>query len=56
MLVGMPVEQTMSWISTLGWRRLLVLSTVSVGYTYYFFPGDSDANTDEVFLGLVDRA
>ena len=30
-----------------------MLSTVSVGYTYYIFPGDSDANTEEVYLGLA---
>ncbi len=37
----------------IGLTQTLGAFDVSVGYTYYFFPGDSDANTDEVYLGLA---
>jgi uncharacterized protein (TIGR02001 family) len=37
----------------IGLAQTLGSFDVSVGYTYYFFPGDSDANTDEVYLGLA---
>ncbi|MGB2401868.1 MAG: TorF family putative porin [Akkermansiaceae bacterium] len=36
----------------IGLTKTLGAVDLSVGYTYYMFPGDSDANTEEVFLGV----
>ena len=37
----------------IGLTQTLGAFDVSVGYTHYFFPGDGDLNTDEVYLGLA---
>ena len=36
----------------IGLTKTLGAVDLSVGYTYYMFPGDSDVNTEEVFLGV----
>ena len=37
----------------IGLTKTLGAVDVSVGYTHYFFPGASDINTEEVYLGLA---